>query len=136
MRMRDGLTRSGADIDAHVIAVWNTSPLTALTGVVDECPDRRLFLRCQSEEVRFVPARDDEAVALVERIGIQEGGGERILGDERAIRQAPAERAGHEGRLYNGRAGHTSTEPAERRSRRARQKTQRSSRYEVAKPGT
>ena len=99
MRMRDGLTSSSADVDAHVVAVWNGGHLTALTHVVDECPDRRLFLRCQCEEVRFVPARDDEAVALVERIGIQEGGGECILGDERAIRQALAERAGHEGRL-------------------------------------
>ena len=98
MRMRHGLARGSADIDAHVVAVWNAGHLTA-SDIVDERPDRCLFLRCQGEEVRFVPARDDEAVALVERVGIQERGGERILGNEWAIRQALAEGAGHEGRL-------------------------------------
>ena len=71
MRMRDGLTRSSADVDAYVIAVWNAGQLTALTDIVDERPHGCLLLRCQCEEVRFVPARDDEAVALVEWVGIQ-----------------------------------------------------------------
>lgn len=95
--MLHGLARGSADIDAHVVAVWNAGRATALPDIIRERPNRCLFLRCQCKEVRFVPARDDEAVALVERIGIQERGRERILGDERASRQPLAEWAGHEG---------------------------------------
>ena len=62
---------------------------------VEEPPHRIAFLGTEREEVRLVPARDNQRVPRTQREGIGERGGGLVLGEEITALQATPEEVVH-----------------------------------------
>ncbi len=94
MRMRDGLPRSGADVDADVVTSRRELSLESLLHLRNRSPYPALLFRREIEVARDVPARDDERVAGAHRISIGERRADIGLQEEvRGGRDADAEQA-------------------------------------------
>jgi len=93
MCVSNGLTRPLADIDAQVVTIRQPAQFDATSHGTDQGPDGRLFVRRQGKEIGFVPSRQNEAVARIQRERIDESDGAIVLRDELAVGQPVTENA-------------------------------------------
>jgi hypothetical protein len=72
MRVSDGLTGGFTDVDANVVAVRCPASLDVSSHRCDQGPYRSLLLRAEGEKIWLVPARNNEAMARIQREGVKE----------------------------------------------------------------
>jgi len=93
--MSDRLSSCVSDIDANVVPVRPAFCLDARAHGRHQRPDRSVFPGRQRQEVRFVPPRNDEAVAGTDRKRVEKRNRQVILREEASGTDAVAEDARH-----------------------------------------
>ncbi len=95
MRMSNCLAGCLADIDADVIAVRYATRFDVTPNCRKKSPNGGLFFTAKSEEITCVPARNNQAMSLIQRKGVGKRHGVGVRGNETSARQPVTEDTVH-----------------------------------------